>query len=165
MTNAEFRAFLVEIFELPEERIVPLQGNWWNPQDEKRVENWIGFRRGPSKPKIKPFFCEDEDDGCISLSYCEVPARLQIVGAQAEAMAQSIAHWPNRLDVMDALEELGVQPILEGFGEYVVSDFFQDGGNTVWAYNVTFRLLEELQAETGQAQIVTADLGGALNGE
>lgn len=165
MTNTEFRAFLVTIFALPEARIVPLQGNWWNPQDEKRVENWIGFRRGPSTPKLKPMFYEDEDDGCVSTTYCEVPVRLQIVGAQAEAMAQSIAHWPNRLDVMAALEDLGVQPILEGFGRYDVSDFFQDGGNSVWAYNVTFRLLEENQVVTEQTLIETADLGGALNGE
>ncbi len=163
MTNTEFRAFLVTIFELPESRIVPLQGNWWNPQDEKRIENWIGFRRGTGTPKIKPFF--REDDPCISESYCEVPARLQIVGAQAEEMAQSVQHWPNRTDVLDALEVLGVQIIFEGFGKYEVSDFFQDGLNTVLAYNVTFRLLEELQADTGQVEIVSADLGGALNGE
>jgi hypothetical protein len=163
MINTEFRAFLVTIFGIPESRIVPLQGNWWNPQDEKRVENWIGFRRGTATPKIKPFF--REEDPSVSECYCEVPVRLQIVGAQAEEMAQSVMHWPNRNDVLDALEDLGVQPILEGFGKYEVSDFFQDGGNTVLAYNVGFRLLEELQVETGQVEIVSADLGGALNGE
>jgi hypothetical protein len=163
MTSSEFRSFLVAIFKLPLARVVPLQGNWWNPQDGNLAENWIGFKLESANPRIKPFYREDED-GAVSSAHCEVPVRLQIVGKQAEVMAQSIINWPNRMDVLDALEALGAQPILEGFGKYTVTDFFQEGGNTVWAYNVTFRLIEEIQAETTQVQILTSEMGGSLNG-
>jgi len=159
MTTDEFRDFMVEIFKLPEERIVPLQGNWWNPQD--LAENWIGFKLEAVKPKLKAF--KREGDEIVS-AHCEVRGRLQFVGAQAEAMAQEFILWPERADVLAALEALGVQTIAEGFGQYTTTDFFQDGGNTVWAYNSTFRMIEEIQVATGQEKITASNMGGSING-
>jgi thiamine kinase-like enzyme len=76
---------------------------------------------------------------------------LQFVGDQAEDLANSIAHWSHRQDVFDGFYQYDARVYADS-GDVIVSDFDQQGVNTVYAYNVRVRIVWADEIDTGQTK-------------
>lgn len=141
--------------------VVNMQGNFRNPQDdlgyipgvwltakqlsesldpEGKPQTWIGYEKQDSRPRVLPAFYADPDGSPWSGVYKISRCRLQIVGAQAEQWAESVAHWNLRTTVQEQLTLLDATLLADGLGSVVASRYHQDGANTVFAYNVSFNL-------------------------
>ena len=64
---------------------------------------------------------------------------LQFVGTNAETYANSIQFFPKRQDVLDNLVDCEGVIMLDDF-KVRTSDFMQQGLNTVFSYNVNFKI-------------------------
>jgi hypothetical protein len=143
LNQANLRTTLAAIFDVDPQYIVPKQGTWWNPQ---AVENnptkpltWCAFRIDGQRTITAPFYVQDAVPSNIDSVLKIGRLTLQFVGDQAEDLANSIAHWVHRDDVLSAFDAYDAK-VLGDVGEVVVSDFDQQGENSVLAYNVTVRI-------------------------
>jgi hypothetical protein len=153
---------LSQAFSVPTGFIVLKQGNWFNPQDQAltnfKTDTWCAYKLEGSKTIMMPYF-EQAYDGTppISATYCLSEVSIQLVGSQAEYMAQSIVHWPHRTDLQPILASAGMVIFPKKLGDYVVSNFIQDGLNDVLAYNtsIVIEWLNEIQPPVGSSTILT----------
>ncbi len=158
VTQSNLRASLATIFGVDQRFIIPKQGNWWNPQTmDLTVGTWIAFLKRDGQPRVKPWFF-----GSISTTYKISNIDMQIVGSNSEYLADSIAHWLLRDDVQAVFENLNAALLLDGLGKYTVSQFNQDGGNSVLAYNVSFRLQWASEIQTFQTIADEVTLSGEV---
>lgn len=143
LTQSTLRSILVATLSVDERYIVPKQGNWFNPQDmlptEQKPSTWIAYRISKAVPKMIPFL-EEDSDGQRSGELFISKVDLQIVGTEAEELAQSMSHWLRRQDVKTAFENIDAVLLADRFSYYVL-DFYQDGGNNILSYNVSFSVL------------------------
>jgi hypothetical protein len=146
--------------------IVPKQGNWFNPQDllagSSKPGTWCAYLLKNCSPRSIPYTF-----GVDGVQYSNVlytgDLELQFVGDKSEILAHSVAHWLNRMDVIDYLEELYAQLMADGLGSIIVSNFYQDGDNAVLAYNVTIGLQWAENLETGATMLDQVTMSGGIN--
>ncbi len=140
MTQATMGTILQTIFQFPAGRIVPKQGNWFNPQDITNSGDWVAYLIRGGKPLAYPS-TQDNGDGTYQR---QVPMmgqlELQFVGPNAETLAQSVALWMTRPDIHALFDAQHAQLAFEDFGQYEVSNFAQNGLNSILAYNVRGRI-------------------------
>ncbi len=162
-TQAGLQRFLSQVFfKNPiSEMVIPLQGNFRNPQDgaddvvpqtwltkaqmfdpkgNMKPDTWIGFLKMDSSPRVMAGYGRDEDGTEFSRVFTNSQCRLQIVGAQSEEWAESVKHWLQRGDVMQLMTDMDAQLYADELGRIEVSTFFQDGLNNILAYNVFFKV-------------------------
>lgn len=136
ITQNTLGTILQTIFQLPDGRIVPKQGNWWNPQDITNSGTWIAYIMRRPRPLAVPSV-QEVGDGTI---YRFVPMmgdlELQFVGPDAEALAQSVSLWTTRSDIHALFDTYHAQIAFSGLGAYEVSNFTQNGLNSILAFNV-----------------------------
>lgn len=168
LTHEFLRTFLSTAFNADPKFVVPKQGNWFNPQDaspnDEKASTWCAFRINHSTPRVIPFYqLEESDLGVktnVSTNYMISEIQLQLVGSKAEENAISVAHWMNRFDLNEMLSDNLMQFCADGLGKYVVSQFYQDGLNTVLAYNLTFMLQWASTINTAQTILTTVNIEG-----
>jgi hypothetical protein len=175
MTQSSLRSTLETIFSAdPIDSpigiyVVPKQGNWFNPQDSilnpDKPKTWIAFLMRDALPRSTSIYLKnptDEEDPPLSMvpniSYVE----LQFVGTMAEALAQSVQHWLHMPLVADTFGADNAQVMAQDLGKYNVSNFYQDGENTVLAYNTTVGIQWANVLASTQDQLISAEMGGTV---
>lgn len=168
MTQSDVQTFLSTILGVDASLIVPKQGNWYNPQDRipspDKPDTWIAFLMTTSTSSTLQYYLPGDDNVPMSTVQYVSKVDLQIVGTQAEALVQSIAHWLKRDDVMAELDSLNAQLMAQDLGSYVVTQFDQEGLNSVLAYNTSFYLQWTSFIQSNQIAITSVNLGGLING-
>lgn len=164
LNQTNLRGILATILSVDESRIVPKQGNWWNPQGNGNVENWCAYRIKSNRPRTAPFYNEGTENGRVTnaaaiLKVAEI--ELQFVGPQSEELAQSVSLWPLRNDVVREFKKVHGSILFEDNTAYS-SYFSQDGSNDVTAWNVTVRVLWYSLMETGQGKMPAVTIDGKI---
>jgi len=144
------RSILSEIFFSVEDReenlryIVPKQGNWFNPKEDlaNLKDTWIAYNIKERVSLLKAIPTEEEvEEELFAANWVPelVSIDLQFVGPIAEQLANSVMHWPKRADVAEAFSV--VSGVVRDDKIRVISSWFkQEGLNTVYSYNTSFRL-------------------------
>lgn len=173
MTQQNLRSILAQIYSADEMApvtniIVPKQGNWWNPQDyipnPDKPTTWIAFLMRDGTPRSTPIYIQaDQTEEAVS-PISMVPnvswVELQFVGDKAEELAQSLQHWSRMSKVVGLFMAEGAQLMAQDLGKYTVSSFYQDGLNSVLAYNAVFGLQWGNNLASEQDQLLFAEMGG-----
>lgn len=170
LNQTTLRGILAEILSVNEKYIVPKQGNWWNPQTPgANIANWCAYRISSNKPRTAPFYVETTESTLGALpenSVCVLKlasVELQFVGPYSEQLAQSVAMWPLREDVRAQLQKVNGSIMYEDYTA-IPSVFFQEGNNTVLAWNVPdVKILWYDVLSTNQQPLKTIEMGGQIN--
>jgi hypothetical protein len=145
LNSATLRDFLGDIFFGAKKAeylkyIVPLQGNWWLPTEQDSASStWIGYNIVSIEPVLRSHWTTN-DTGTAMVSTCKATVHLQCIGADAEAIARSLIHWDERMDVATAFNRFAGQ-LMYDKRKVITSLYFQDGQNSTLSYNVDFRFL------------------------
>lgn len=166
LNQTTLRGILATILSAEQEYIVPKQGNWWNPQEASTVrpKTWCAYVIRSNRPVTAPWFEPGEIEGVpANRAFVNKIANidLQFVGPQAEELAQSVAYWPSRADVAEALAGIGGAIMYTDMDARSAS-FYQDGANNVLSWNVSIKVHWVQEMYTGQGPITGADLGGNI---
>ena len=150
---------LATILGVEEKYVVPRQGNVWNPQlvdsDTGRPVTWCAYRIDGERPVTVSHFVADAESTPRnwSVQHKTATVTLQFIGDIAEDLANDVGHWTHREAVRAALAQFDAQ-LYGDSGEVIVSDFDQQGANTVLAYNVRFRMVWADEIDTEQDHII-----------
>ena len=164
LNQTTLRGILAQITSVNSDYIVPKQGNWWNPQEIAAIKphNWCAYSMN-HQTRTAPFYHrsdDQEENAAVTLMRSEIS--LQFVGPDSEDIAQSVALWPLRSDVQAEFKKVGGAIALEDI-PVISSPFYQDGFNTVQAWNATIHVLWYKQIGTNQSKILTIGLGGHID--
>lgn len=165
LNTTTLRGILAQILSVDSSHVVPKQGNWWNPQDRhQNIENWCAYRIKSNKPRTAPFYHEGRE-GSLKTNAATVlkiaDIELQFVGPQSEDIAQSVSMWSMRSDVQQALAQVHGAILLDD-NTAISSVFFQDGANTITAWNVNIRVIWYSIMETGQGIMPPININGKV---
>jgi hypothetical protein len=144
LTSETLRDMLVAIFGVDEKYVVPKQGNWWNPQDmlstPDKPKTWVAYSIEDDRP-VDVVHYQPSDNGTSpdSVQHRIANCVLQCVGERAHDLALSVGHWIHN-PVAQAQFYMVEGRLMGDVGRVTCTDFFQDGLNTVKAYNVAFRI-------------------------
>lgn len=166
LNQTTLRGILAQILSVDQKYIVPKQGNWWNPQEANaNVANWCAYQIRRNQPRTVPFYDEGLDGStAVNAAATERIATidLQFVGPDSETLANSVALWPLRGDVAEQFAQAH-GALMNRDMSADSSFFYQDGENTVMAWNVTISVLYYQIMETGQGPFPTITLNGNVN--
>ena len=162
LNQTTLRGILAAVLSVNTNHVVPKQGNWYNPQDANRnIENWCGYRIKSNKPRTLPFY-EEEKAGKNTVCAVKIAdIELQFVGPDAETLAQNVCLWPLRSDVAAQFKTVN-GAIMPDDLTSISSVFYQDGANSVTAWNVSFRVLWVQKLETTQTIVTTVNVNGTV---
>lgn len=164
LNQTTLRGILAAILSVDGKYIVPKQGNWWNPQAANaNIANWCAYRIKSNQPRATPFYKELTKgvNSVVSLKIATI--ELQFVGPASEQLAQSVALWPLRGDVTTQLSTVHGSIMQEDLTA-IPSDFYQDGSNTVIAWNVpSLKIIWYDILDTNQNVLTTIETGGQIN--
>ena len=162
LNQTNLRGILAQILSVNTKYIVPKQGNWWNPQEEvNSPHTWCAYLIRSNRPRTAPFYVSINNQNLLAVEKIAT-IDLQFVGEKSEDIAQSVAMWTNRSDVQEALAQVH-GAIMYNDMEAKSSPFYQDGNNTVMAWNVTIRVLWYDVPETTQGRMPAVQLDGTIN--
>lgn len=164
LNQSTLRGILAAITSVDSKYIVPKQGNWWNPQvHATKPDTWCAYIIRSDRARTVPFY-NTSDNGTTNGVTVEKIATidLQFVGPQSEAIAQSVAFWPLRADVATQFAKVHGS-IMNDTMDALSSPFYQDGNNTVVAWNVTIKVLHYSLIDTNQSRFPETLLGGKVN--
>lgn len=164
LNQTTLHGILARILSVDEKYIVPKQGNWWNPQDKERnIATWCAYRIKSNRPRTTPFY-QELKDGTNSAAVLKLATiELQFVGVHSEELAQSVALWPLRGDVQEQFASVQGSIMPEDLSA-IPSDFYQEGNNTVLAWNVPeLKVLWYDVLDSGQQPLTTIETGGQIN--
>lgn len=164
LNQKTLHGILAAITSVNERFIVPKQGNWWNPQEQgsARPNNWLAYGMRHQQRTLPFYHNADDEQSTAATVEMLSTIDLQFVGPDSEDLAQSVALWYLRSDVKEAFKACGGS-ILPDPVEPTPSTFYQDGLNTVTAWNVSIRVLWYKAIETNQSKVMTINTGGQTN--
>ena len=145
------KIFFGDAYEENMKYVIPKQGNWLNPQEMEQVSTYIAYQLRENEPLLAPITRQAlvEDLPTVQDVVAMVAdVDLQFVGINAEDYAQSVTHWDTRSDVHKIFDAVEGQLMLTK--RRVVSvPYWQDGANTIFSFNVSFKLLwQSIQSQT-----------------
>lgn len=145
LNTENLRNTLAGIFGLDPQYVVPLQGNIFNPQagepNPARPKTWCGFRIDGERTVTIPHWVPAGTPATNwSVVHKTAQLSLQFVGDAAEDLANSVAHWTHYSAVQDAFAAYDGKVFADS-GDVIVTDFDQQGVNTVLAFNVRVRVV------------------------
>ena len=160
LNQTTLRGILAQILSVDEKYIVPKQGNWYNPQEANpNIETWCAYRVKSNRPRTTPFYKDSEKNvnnavqNYNSVNVLKIAdIDLQFVGAKSEELANSVSFWNLRGDVKSAFAAVQGS-VLYDEKTAISSDFYQDGNNTIVAWNTSIRVLWYDSMETNQSKI------------
>ena len=163
LNHTTLRGILARILSVDERFIVPKQGNWYTPQEaDNAPDTWCAYVIRSNTPLTVPFYAKSKDGKINSAATQKIATiDLQFVGEQAEEIAQSVAFWSLREDVQRAFADVRGALMYSGM-QAQSSPFFQDGLNTVTAWNVTIRVLWYHVMDTAQDRMPPFSAGGNI---
>lgn len=139
LNQTTLRGILAQVLSVDQAYVVPKQGNWWNPQEQANSpDTWCAYVIRSNVPRTAPYFSSNGDTNRVCVNkIAEID--LQFVGPQAEDMAQGVAIWHLRNDVARALATVQGS-IMYTDAETRSNVFYQDGANTVLAWNAKIKV-------------------------
>lgn len=162
LNQTTLRGILAQILSVNEKYIVPKQGNWWNPQEnQQNINNWCAYQIKSNRPRTAPFYSEGQNGNRVVVEKIAEIA-LQFVGPASEDLAASVASWPLRGDVKSAFQSVQGAIMYDDMTA-IASNFFQDGNNSVIAWNVNIRVLWYSVTEANQSAMPGVILNGKIN--
>ena len=165
LNQTTLRGILAAVLSVDQKYIVPKQGNWWNPQSANaNIENWCAYQIRRNRPRTSPFYDEGSNNGSpvngvAVLKIADID--LQFVGPQSEELANSVAMWPFRSDVKKEFAKVH-GAILNDEYDAISSAFYQEGANTVMAWNTTIRVQWYSILDTTQGPMPQLTLNGKV---
>lgn len=140
--------------------IVPLQGNWYNPSQTQRLDNWIGYVIDSMETDVS--IINRGDDGRRYYRNCQTTIHLSFMGVKAETMAQSVLFWLARLDVQSIMDKKYKGVINNKRFEVYSSLYMQEGLNSQLCWNVEFSLQHCIMVDSESPVLTKADISGNL---
>lgn len=161
LNQTNLRGILATILSVDESCIVPKQANWWNPQQNGQKKLWCAYRIKSNEARTAPMYREINGKNCVCvLKLAKI--ELQFVGEGSEEVAQSVAMWSLRGDVKSEFEKIHGSIQYENLSTFS-TDFYQDGLNSVIAWNVSdLRVLWYDIIETNQTVLKNIELYGIV---
>jgi hypothetical protein len=165
LNQTTLRGILAAVLSVDPKYVVPKQGNWWNPQAKNaNIANWCAYQIRRNRPRTTPFYevgtTNNQKVNSVAVQkIAEID--LQFVGPKSEELANSVAMWPLRSDVKAQFQTVQ-GAIMNGEYDAVSSNFYQEGGNTVLAWNVSFRVLWYSLKDTNQGAMPQIDFEGKI---
>ena len=164
MTN--LRDVLCEIFfgkeeaEAKKKYVVPLQGNWYNPSQAQKLDNWIGYVINYTKTNVA--IVNPGNDGRRFYRECQTEVHLSFIGENAEELARTVLFWLARADVASLLDKKYKGVINNKEFEVYSSLYMQEGLNSVLCWNVEFSLQHNLMLDSESSILRKADISGNI---
>lgn len=163
MTN--LRDILSKIFfgdewEAKKKYVVPLQGNWYNPSQVLKLDNWIGYVIDTCKTNVS--VVNRGDDGKRYYRNAQTSVHLAFIGKDAEVLAQSILFWPAREDIKKLFDDK-YKGVLNN-KEFVIftSLYQQEGQNSTLCWNTDFSLQHNIRLDSESPILRKADISGNI---
>ena len=121
--------------------VVPLQGNFLNPQQilDKKCSAYFTYYISNTVKKTLNHDNENVHTACV-LRYLE----LACIGKDAERMMLNTLFWEERSDVREILREYGTI-LMDTPRNILARPYFQEGFNTILQYSTTFSLSSSIQ--------------------
>lgn len=163
MINAEhLQEFLAKVlfgdkWEEYKKFVVYRQGNLENAQQKYNSSAFFTFYAQSYTKETLNAHIENEHVANITLKL-----NLQGIGTNAEQMMLTTLFWDERSDVREELEKLNCI-LLESPRMIVSSPYFQDGANTILAYDTVFKLSCTLTEKDKEELMPNIILGGVLH--
>lgn len=163
MTN--LRDVLAKIFfgsesEEKKKYIVPLQGNWYNPSQESKLDNWIGYVIDSCRTNVA--IINRGDDGRRYYREAQTSIHLSFIGVNAETMAQSVLFWLVRADVTKLFDDKYKGVINNKEFELYSSLYMQEGLNSTLCWNIEFSLQHNIMLDSESPILTKADISGNI---
>ena len=169
LNQTTLRGILAAVLSVDPKYVVPKQGNWWNPQSkDANIANWCAYQIRRNRPRTAPFYQEGSKrvnnattpvNSVAVLKIAEID--LQFVGPQSEELANSVAMWPFRSDVKAQLQQVHGAIMTDEY-DAVSSIFYQEGANTVMAWNTNIRVLWYSILDTSQGRMPALTFEGNI---
>lgn len=137
--------------------VVPLQGNWYNPSQVHKVDNWIGYVINSTSSDVAIV-----SQGNKFYRECQTDITLSFIGVDAEKMAQSVLFWLVREDVKSILDKKYKGVINNKEFEVYSSLYLQEGLNSTICWNVDFSIQHNMLLRTDIPVLHRADLSGTI---
>lgn len=163
MTN--LREVLARIFfgndaEAKKKYVVPLQGNWYNPSQGQKLDNWIGYVIDSKRTNVA--IVNKGDDGRRYYREAKTTIHLAFIGVDAEALADSVLFWLARDDVKTILDRKYKGVINNEEFELYSSLYTQEGLNSTLCWNIDVSLQHNLMLDSESPVLQKADISGNI---
>ena len=163
MTN--LREILAKIFfgedaEAKKKYVVPLQGNWYNPSQVQKLDNWIGYVIDDMRTNVA--VVNRGDDGRRYYRETQTTIHLAFIGENAEELAQSVLFWVCREDVKKLFDDKYKGVINNKETELYSSLYLQEGLNSTLCWNVDISLQHNLMLDSESPILRKADISGNI---
>jgi hypothetical protein len=143
-----------------EQYIVPLQGNWYNPSQEQKLDNWIGYVINSLRTDVS--IVNRGDDGRRYYRNCQTEIHLSFIGKNAEEMAYSVLYWLARADVQSIFDKKYKGVMNNKELEIYSSLYQQEGLNSTLCWNIDFSLQHNLMLDSESPILRKADISGNI---
>ena len=164
LTSATLQTMLATIFGVDPMYVVPRQGTWWSPamlSTSEKPKTWVAYAIESDKPLDIAHFQGDISTTNDSVQHRIASLALQFVGDVAHELALSVGHWIHN-PVVAAQFDLVEGRVMGDVGDLTITDFYQEGANTVKAYNVRLRIAWTSRITTGQGVMPGIKITGGL---
>jgi hypothetical protein len=154
------KIFFGEEWETKKKYVVPLQGNWYNPSQTLKLDNWIGYVIDTSKTNVA--IVNRGDDGRRYYRDVKTTVHLAFIGKEAESLAQSVLFWLARADVTKLFNDKYKGVINNEEFELYSSLYKQEGLNSTLCWNIDFSLQHNLLLDSESPILRKADISGNI---
>ena len=163
MTN--LRDVLCKIFfgsewESKKKYVVPLQGNWYNPSQAHKLDNWIGYVINTCRTNVAVI--NRGDDGKHYYRNVQTEIHLSFIGHDAEALAQSVLFWLGRSDVKEIFDKKYKGVMNNKEVELYTSLYMQEGLNSALCWNTEISLQHCIMLDSESPILTKADISGNI---
>jgi hypothetical protein len=137
--------------------IVPLQGNWYNPTTGEEAKNtWIGYVIDSVSYDSSAIH-----QGTKIVRTGKANIHLTFIGDEAEDIANSIAFWPYRQDVVKEFDKY--RGVLNNQNIKVYTSLYmQEGLATTLCYNVNLTVMYNETLDISSVPLSRVDVTGEL---
>ena len=154
------RIFFGQDTEENKKYVVPLQGNWYNPSQEQKLDNWIGYVIDTCKTDVAT--ANMTHDGRRYYRSCQTSIHLAFIGKDAELMVQSVLWWTVRSDIKDLIDKKYKGVVNNKEFEIYSSLYVEEGLNSTICWNVDFSLQHNMMLDSENPVLRHADISGNL---
>jgi hypothetical protein len=154
------KIFFGEEWKAKKKYVVPLQGNWYNPSQVYKLDNWIGYVIDTCRTNVA--IVNRGDDGRRYYRNAQTTVHLSFIGEDAEILAQSVLFWLAREDVKKLLDDKYKGVINNEEFEIYSSLYEQEGLNSTLCWNVEFSLQHNLMLDSESPILRKVDISGNI---
>ena len=154
------KIFFGEEWEAKKKYVVPLQGNWYNPSQTLKLDNWIGYVIDTCKTGVA--IVNRGDDGRRYYRNAQTTIHLSFIGKDAETLVQSVLFWLVREDVKKLLDDKYKGVINNKEFEIYSSLYEQEGLNSTLCWNIEFSLQHNILLDSESPILRKADISGNI---